>query len=406
MRPFTPLVSSLAFVVALAVLGCAAQSSPAPSVSTTATGVPTASTTAAAKGLDGTWVELRQEGKKPQDRSGASVVYDSTSGKVVVFGGVSSNWSCWGDTWVYDPATDGWTQCLDSGDGPGPRSGSRVVYDEASGRVLLFGGYRYTSSGSSELDDVWAYDPVANVWTDIVPPGNVPLFYGSSVVYVPNRGQVILFGGFEGRETWSYNPGTNVWISLYGGASTGLDSAMAYDPSRGMVILFGGYEHSMVAVTGDLFTADATTTYCFDGTWAYDPVTGVWTELRPRGDRPAGRFGHSMVYDPRSGTIIMYGGQDANSRRSDTWAYDVADNTWTELHYDNMPRGSMIYDSVRSQMLLFGAGSLSGRVWVYRPRLTVDHGESSLTNRQSIRERRSRGGAADGEPETPHNQAR
>ena len=41
-----------------------------------------------------------------------------------------------------------------------------MVYDAARGEVIMFGGE--TAEGAS-LGGIWAYDPSANRWTDLVP---------------------------------------------------------------------------------------------------------------------------------------------------------------------------------------------------------------------------------------------
>ena len=43
-----------------------------------------------------------------------------------------------------------------------------------------------------------------------------------------------------------------------------------------------------------------------DDTWAYDPAANTWTELNPGHVAPGA--GHAMVYDASSGRLIMFGG--------------------------------------------------------------------------------------------------
>ena len=45
-----------------------------------------------------------------------------------------------------------------------------------------------------------------------------------------------------------------------------------------------------------------------DDTWAYDPAANTWTELKPSGTLPSARSAHSMVYDPVTHRLIMFGG--------------------------------------------------------------------------------------------------
>jgi N-acetylneuraminic acid mutarotase len=134
-----------------------------------------------------------------------------------------------------------------------------MVYDSSTGKVILFGG-----SGDTDLNDTWAYDPAANIWTNLKPSGDLP----------------------SARDGHS----------------------MVYDSSTGKVILFGGSNES-----------DPT----FNDTWAYDPVGNTWTNLNPSGSLPSGRVGHSMVYDPTTGKVILFGGLGEQGIFDDIWAYGV-----------------------------------------------------------------------------------
>ena len=61
-------------------------------------------------------------------------------------------------------------------------------------------------------------------------------------------------------------------------------------------------------------------------TWAYDLAANTWTNMAPRGPNPSARDGQAMAYDSNSDRILMYGGDGS----SDVWAYDFDSNTWTQ----------------------------------------------------------------------------
>jgi len=125
------------------------------------------------------------------------MVYDSATGKVILFGGrelvngASTSLGFLNDTWAYDPTANTWTNLNPSGDLPPARNGHSMVYDSATGKVILFGGF-----GIDIHNDTWAYDPTANTWTNLKPTGELPSGrHFSSAVYDSGTGQVILFGG-------------------------------------------------------------------------------------------------------------------------------------------------------------------------------------------------------------------
>ena len=69
----------------------------------------------------------------------------------------------------------------------------------------------------------------------------------------------------------------------------------------------------------------------FDDLWAYDVAARAWTRLRPPGAAPAARFGHNVMFDAPRQRLVLFGGQAGSTFFSDTWAYDVRGNAWTQL---------------------------------------------------------------------------
>jgi N-acetylneuraminic acid mutarotase len=314
------------------------------------------------------WTDLNPNGQVPSPRDEPAMVYDSSAGRVILFGGWDDDDDAdLGDTWAYDPAANTWTNLNPTGNVPPARSVHSMVYDEAADKVILFGGWDYSAGNS--LNDTWAYDPSANTWTNLKPRGTVPSGrYFSSMVYDESQGKVILFGGYDNHDisaddTWVYDFAANTWTELTpAGASPSARVAhrMVYDSTQGKVILFGGYDEG----------ADA----YFDDTWIYDSAANTWTELSPAGASPSARSGHCMVYDSAEAELILFGGWDGNLC-GDTWAYDPISNTWADLNpAGDVPRArdghAMVYDPGTGRVILFGgwdedAGSDLNDTWAY-----------------------------------------
>ena len=67
-------------------------------------------------------------------------------------GGATNDGSYFNDTWAYDPAADGWIELLPSGIAPsGP-----MVYDTPSGKLLMFGE---GAANGATITDTRAYLP-------------------------------------------------------------------------------------------------------------------------------------------------------------------------------------------------------------------------------------------------------
>jgi hypothetical protein len=67
-------------------------------------------------------------------------------------------------------------------------------------------------------------------------------------------------------------------------------------------------------------------------TWVFDPETMSDWERRKPVPSPMSRKRYGIAFDQVSRRIIMHGGDTADWQSPyDTWAYDVATNTWTPL---------------------------------------------------------------------------
>jgi N-acetylneuraminic acid mutarotase len=151
-----------------------------------------------------TWTELKPA-HAPTGRSEAAMAYDQHSKRLILFGGMqysddrTKDWKLLGDTWAYDAKTNDWTNVRPVG-APSPRSGSAMAYDEALGKVILFGGV-VTSGGVS--NDTWAFDPGSEYWAKLKPAGPPPRRTGALLFYDRESHRTILFGGSDAEKIYS-----------------------------------------------------------------------------------------------------------------------------------------------------------------------------------------------------------
>ena len=117
-----------------------------------------------------TWTGIAASAPLPED--GASMAFDPATGNVVLFGGEYSSGDL-SDTWTWNGSE--WTQiddipreCKNSYTGnctnsPPPTAFASMVYDLATGNMILFGGENDLSNGT--YNDTWTFQP------EVVAPG-------------------------------------------------------------------------------------------------------------------------------------------------------------------------------------------------------------------------------------------
>jgi hypothetical protein len=123
--------------------------------------------------------------------------------------------------------------------------------------------------------------------------------------------------------------------------------------------------NNVIVMFGGVTTADGI--HSLDETWLYDYAHNTWTELTLT-ESPSARSGHVMVYCDMTHEIIMYGGVT-----TDTWSFDCESQTWSEVETDENPgrrfMHSMAYDPLYNAVILFGGfgpdGSETDETWMF-----------------------------------------
>lgn len=74
----------------------------------------------------------------------------------------------------------------------------------------------------------------------------------------------------------------------------------------------------------------------FDGGYRNNQVyslnlkTSQWSHLKAKGEEPCARTGHSAVVHENQ--MFVFGGKnDENEKLSDTWIFNIREQTWTQV---------------------------------------------------------------------------
>jgi hypothetical protein len=237
---------------------------------------------------NGTWTPLAPP-SSPSARSGPGLAYDAVTKTVVLFGG-NANGVDFNDTWIWNGAT--WSQASPTNIPTGRRWDTQGMAQDPGGHVVMFGG---VNAGGNMFGDTWLWDG-AN-W-NLQSPATDPAARRVPLVYDPATGTVVLFGG-EGSyggptygDTWIWNGSS--WTQVFPATSPLPRSmaSMAFDSVLGRLVLFGGSQ----AGSGDPDYNDA---------WAWDGAN--WAQLSPVGGPVPARYAFGMVYDPSAGLLMYGG---------------------------------------------------------------------------------------------------
>ena len=126
-----------------------------------------------------------------------------------------------------------------------------------------------------------------------------------------------------------------------------VDGTIAYDGTARRVYMFGGLDG---AARNDL--------------WFYSLAQRRWQEVLPSGEKPAARFGHTLLLDERR-RLILFGGQ-AGGFFSDVWAFQIDSGNWQQLAPNEAGPSdryghSAILDEVRNRMVISHGFTDAGR---------------------------------------------
>ncbi len=300
------------------------------------------------------WTEIAGAG--PSTRGRQAVAFDSTNNRMIIFGGrfrtsgTTGNYTLYNDLWAFDFSARTWEQLSDGTSGPSKRYFATAAYDAASDTFYVYGGDTNPSALNVSLaTDVWSFK--SGTWAEVAVSGQVPAPSRLYMAYThdTSRNALIAYGGQIGdfvsaanRDLYSLDLASGVWSMLsdgVAGPAGRFSSLMTYDAGDDRYLMMGG--HADLLMMNDI--------------WAFDPVGASWSQIYV-GDTidggslgclgnpqeipkdyvtqdlngPERRTGGFLGY--ANGNVWLFGGEsDCADHLDDTWNYDLASGTWSEV---------------------------------------------------------------------------
>jgi PKD repeat protein len=250
---------------------------------------------------NGTWTNITSitHGAPPAVFA-AGMAYDPSSGKVVLFGGLTVLTSTIvGYTWTYHDLT--WTNLTPTlSEAPVARLIPAMSTDTTNSEIVLFGG----SPGIGYFDDTWVFKN--GVWTNITSsqPIHMPGLLFPLLSDYPGHGAFL-------TGTWNISGSFGTFSYVFsGGTWTNISSGLVNSPP----CFYLGYSAYLPAISGILEFTDAI--YTAQGGLVFSPTawlftgaywTNVTTLIGTTRDAFAAQFG-SAAYDAYDQAIITFGG--------------------------------------------------------------------------------------------------
>lgn len=243
-----------------------------------------------------------------------------------------------------------WKQLEPIGVGPSPRNNASMVYDPIAHRLVIFGG----RSSKGDLNDLWTLDLNAMIWSQLQFTNPTPEPRSThNAVYDPTTHQLLIWSGRLGNVFYN-----DVWaFDLTEDSWSPLEpNGPKPNPRYGTAAIFDPLAGQLLNFAG--FTDEGR----FGDTWTFDPATTTWTDLGLTA-HPGRRCLHTASYDPLAHRMIIYGGQRSGAL-GDLWALDLNSYIWTELTPISNPEGrtfpASVYDEHAQRFIIFGGGGANG----------------------------------------------
>lgn len=323
----------------------------------------------------------------------SALCFDPVNHEIVLFGGAGANYNKGvAGTWIFNPSTKRWSKPSLAVEPP-PRAMSPMVYDPASQCIVLFGGDQLNRL----LADTWVYHCDTRTWEKKAPTLSPSPRAGHALLHMPKSGKIVLLGGFDYTSTlgymsmqyeaisplqmWRYDVSADEW-KLIKSFSSGFIPAI--NSSRGLSVRAAADTGDRILALCDSAVYQGRFQTCL---MECDPLV-----IDEAGTASLGvsAGATARMLNTQDDTTFWEDSTTADTGANEAYLRNLTPNTWTLITQPKAPSrrvwSTRCYDPDRDRIYVWGGGHsdyYGNTVPAYSPRLNQWHspfsGEWQLT---------------------------
>ncbi len=248
--------------------------------------------------------------------------------------------------------------------GPEPRILS-VTFFRKNQMIICAGRLKTMNSPG----DLWALDLKTKEWSQIKPSnGDLKKIVAAVGIYDKKRDRLVvivhkMLG--EGIETDWYSFAENKWskVALAGDVPKVISTPI-YDPKADSMVFMGGSAWENPDNTRHRIVY-------YGNAYALSLKDFKWKKLETKGEAPFPRNQHTQIYDPKTHSLVVFGGigTDKTGKEqlfNDVWALDLAKLEWKKIEVKGIEvevrlTHCSVYDPTKHRMITFGGVTLADK---------------------------------------------
>lgn len=251
------------------------------------------------------------------------------------------------------PREPRWLELSVGEEGPPPRLNHLAVIDSSSDRMIVFGGFDpYGDIGGCCLTpyiyhrDVWTLDLRIDTWAHVAELDRALLsIHPVEVAFDRPRNRLVFVAQTDFDSGWTETFALDL-------SSWALSSLPSGPWPAGAGPLRAAHDQA----TGELVVHDALREDTVRGAWAFDLASDRWSGIEMV-EPPEVRF-HTPLTSAGSGTFFMYGGYaHAGEAIGELWRFDRAGGRWSPVGLDEEQGGRWshraVWEPTRRTLVIF-----------------------------------------------------